>query len=177
MLEKDEIRPLVLMSPKSMLRNQVMASTPEEFSNERFETFIETKTLGQKPKAVERIVFATGKLAVELRDKVASQEDNEWIQIISIEQLYPLPFQRIQEALKKYPNVKEFIWAQEEPKNMGAWSFIEPRLNAIVPNGHSVSYVGRKRRSSPSEGDAIAHKLEQNRIITTAITRNLEGEK
>ena len=143
----------------------------------RFQTFIETKSLGQKPKAVERIVFASGKLAVELRDKVSSDTDNEWIQIISIEQLYPLPFKRIQEALEKYSNVKEFIWAQEEPKNMGAWTFIEPRLNALLPNGLSVSYVGRKRRSSPSEGDPLAHKLEQNRIMTQAITRNQEGDK
>ena len=177
MLEKDEIRPLVLMSPKSMLRNQVMASEPEEFNGERFQTFIETKNLGQKPKAVKRVVFASGKLAVELRDKISSETDNEWIQIISIEQLYPLPFKRIQDALEKYSNVEEFIWAQEEPKNMGAWSYIEPRLNALIPNGLSVSYVGRKRRSSPSEGDAIAHKLEQNRIITQAITRNQEGDK
>ena len=141
----------------------------------QFQTFIETKNLGQKPEKVERIVFATGKLAVELRDKISSETDNEWIQIISIEQLYPFPFKRIQEALEKYTNVKEFIWAQEEPKNMGAWSYIEPRLNALAPKGLNVSYVGRKRRSSPSEGDAIAHKLEQNRIITQAITRDHRG--
>ena len=61
-------------------------------------------------------------MAVELRDKVSSETDNEWIQIISIEQIYPFPFKRIQEALEKYSNVKEFIWAQEEPKNMGAWT-------------------------------------------------------
>ena len=177
MLEKEEIRPLVIMSPKSMLRNQVMASTPEEFSNENFQTFMETKTLGQNPKAVERIVFASGKLAVELRDKVASEADMDWLQIISLEQLYPFPFKGIQEALKKYTKLKEIVWVQEEPKNMGAWTFVEPRLNAAAPKGLSVSYIGRKRRSSPAEGDAIAHKIEQNRIITAAITRNLEGEK
>ena len=146
MLEKDEIRPLVLMSPKSMLRNQVMASEPAEFNNERFQTFIETKNLGQKPEKVERIVFATGKLAVELRDKVSSETDNDWIQIISIEQLYPLPFKRIQEALEKYTNVKEFIWAQEEPKNMGAWSYIEPRLNALAPKGLKCILCWKKKK-------------------------------
>lgn len=177
MLLKDEIRPLVLMSPKSMLRNQVMASTPEEFSNERFQLFMETKTLGQKPKSVERIVLASGKLAVELRDKISNESDTDWLQFISLEQLYPFPFTGIQEALAKYPNLKEIVWVQEEPKNMGAWTFVEPRLNAAAPKGLTVSYIGRKRRSSPSEGDAIAHKLEQNRIITQAITRNLEGEK
>ena len=79
--------------------------------------------------------------------------------------------------MKKYTNVKEIIWAQEEPKNMGSWTFIEPRLNAAAPKGIYVSYIGRKQRSSPSEGDAIAHKVEQNRIITQANYGNLEEEK
>jgi len=176
-LEKEEVRPLVIMSPKSMLRNQVMASAPAEFSYDEFQTFIETKTLGQNPKSVERIVFATGKLAVELRDKAATQEDTDWLQIISLEEIYPFPFEGIQEALKKYSKLKEIVWVQEEPKNMGAWTFVEPRLNAAAPKGLTVSYIGRKRRSSPSEGDALVHKQEQNRIIAQALTRNLEGEK
>ena len=177
MLETEETRPLVMMSPKSMLRNQLMASKPEEFSNDRFQTFMETRELGQNPKTVERIVFVSGKLAIELRDKVVSEGNSDWIQIISIEQLYPFPFKGIQEALNKYPNLKEMIWVQEEPKNMGAWTFVEPRLQAAAPKGITVSYIGRKRRSSPSEGDAIAHKLEQNRIMTQAITRNPEEDK
>jgi 2-oxoglutarate dehydrogenase E1 component len=176
-LEKEEVRPLVIMSPKSMLRNQVMASTPEEFSNGEFQPFIETKALGKKPKSVERIVFVTGKLAVELRDKVASEADTDWLQIISLEEIYPFPFKRIQEVLKKYSNLKDIVWVQEEPKNMGAWTFVEPRLNAAAPKDLTVSYIGRKRRSSPSEGDPLVHKHEQNRIMTQAITRIIEGEK
>lgn len=176
-LHNEEIRPLVLMSPKSMLRNKSMASLPEEFSTKKFQTFIETESLGQNPKSVERIVFASGKLVVELREQVAEKEDTDWLQIISLEQLYPFPFKEIQEALKKYTNLKEIVWVQEEPKNMGAWTFAEPRINAAAPKGLSISYIGRKRRSSPAEGDVVAHKLEQNRIITQAITRTLEGDK
>lgn len=79
--------------------------------------------------------------------------------------------------MKKYTNLKEIFWAQEEPKNMGAWTFVEPRLNAAAPRNLSVTYIGRKRRSSPVEGDPLVHKNEQQRIMTQAITRNNEGEK
>ena len=117
----------------------------------------------------------SGKLAVELRDKVASEAKSIGLQIISIEEIYPFPFNGVQEALKKYTNLKEIIWAQEEPKNMGAWTFIEPSLNAAAPRESSVSYIGRKRRSSPAEGDPIAINLNNNRIMTQAITRNHRG--
>ena len=81
-----------------------MASTAEEFSEGSFESFVETKALGKKPKAVKRIVFASGKLAVELREKAATEQKRNGLQIISIEQIYPFPFRRIQEALEKYTN-------------------------------------------------------------------------
>ncbi|WP_141993740.1 2-oxoglutarate dehydrogenase E1 component [Peribacillus simplex] len=176
-LDQEQVRPLVIMTPKSMLRNQVMASTAGEFSEGSFESFVETKALGKKPKSVERIVFASGKLAVELREKAATEKNTDWLQIISIEEIYPFPFTGVQEALKKYTNLKEIFWAQEEPKNMGAWTFVEPRLNAAAPGNLSVTYIGRKRRSSPAEGDPLVHKNEQQRIMTQAITRNNEGEK
>ncbi|WP_110927849.1 2-oxoglutarate dehydrogenase E1 component [Bacillus massiliglaciei] len=177
-LEMEEVRPLVIMTPKSMLRNQVMASSPKEFSEGSFRTFIETETMAKDKKKVERIVLATGKLAVELRDKAAAEENNEWLQIISLEELYPFPFEDIKEAFQKYSNVKEIVWVQEEPKNMGAWTFVEPRLNAAAPKGISkVGYIGRKRRSSPAEGDPLVHKKEQQRIITEALTRSNGGEK
>ncbi|RFU68270.1 2-oxoglutarate dehydrogenase E1 component [Bacillus sp. V59.32b] len=173
-LEMDEVRPLVLMTPKSLLRNQTMASELSEFSDGEFQTFIETP--GGKPKSVERVVFCTGKIAVELREKAESEKNLEWLKIVSIEEIYPFPFDGVQELLKKYPNLKEIAWLQEEPKNMGAWSFVEPRLNAAAPAGVSVSYIGRKRRSSPAEGDPLAHKKKQQKIISEAITRTIEGD-
>ncbi|MDQ0217874.1 2-oxoglutarate dehydrogenase E1 component [Peribacillus cavernae] len=174
-LELDEVRPLVIMTPKSMLRNQSMASGVSEFSEGEFQSIIETP--GGKPEAVERVVFCTGKIAVELREKAASEKDLEWLKIISIEEIYPFPFKGICDLLNKYPNLKEVVWVQEEPKNMGAWSFVEPRINAAAPNGLTVSYFGRKRRSSPAEGDPLVHKMDQQRIMNEAITKTMEGEK
>ncbi|SFC77694.1 2-oxoglutarate dehydrogenase E1 component [Bacillus sp. OV322] len=176
-LEMDEVRPLVLMTPKSLLRNQVMASEVSAFTEGEFQTYIEQPGLGENPDQVERIVFCTGKLAVELSSRISSEENLDWLHVIRIEEIYPFPFEEIQKVMKKYPNLKEIIWLQEEPKNMGAWNFVEPRLNAAAPHGLNVSYIGRKRRSSPAEGDPTVHKKEQQRIITQAITRTVEGEK
>lgn len=173
-LELDEVRPLVIMTPKSMLRNQTMASSISEFSEGEFQPIIETP--GGTPEAVERVVFCTGKIAVELREKTASEKGFEWLKIVSIEELYPFPFKGICNLLGKYPNLKELFWLQEEPKNMGAWSYIEPRINAAAPDGLTVSYIGRKRRSSPAEGDPLAHKMKQQKIMNEAITRTIEGE-
>ncbi|WP_409301133.1 2-oxoglutarate dehydrogenase E1 component [Peribacillus sp. SCS-155] len=173
-LEMDEVRPLVLMTPKSMLRNQTMASEASEFVQGEFQPFIET--VGGDRETVERVVFCTGKIAVELREKAAAEDNLDWVKIVSIEELYPFPFLGIQKLLTFYPNLKEIIWVQEEPKNMGAWTFIEPRINAAAPNGISVSYIGRKRRSSPAEGDPLVHKKEQQRIMNQALTR-IQGEE
>ena len=77
--------------------------------------------------------------------------------------------------MKRYPNLKEIVWVQEEPKNMGSWNFIEPRLQFIAQKEMEVSYIGRRRRSSPSEGDPNVHKKEQARIIAEAFTYKQEG--
>ncbi|MGE8077754.1 2-oxoglutarate dehydrogenase E1 component [Peribacillus loiseleuriae] len=175
-LEMEQVRPLVIMAPKSMLRNQVMASTVAEFTEGEFQSFIETPALGQNSKLVERVVLCTGKIAVEIREKLVNESNIDWLQVMSLEQIYPFPLKGIKEAFAKYPNLKEIVWLQEEPKNMGAWTFVEPRLYELAPEGVSVSYIGRKRRSSPSEGDPLVHKQEQNRIMTESITRTNEGE-
>ncbi|MBA9027665.1 2-oxoglutarate dehydrogenase E1 component [Peribacillus huizhouensis] len=175
-LEMEQVRPLVIMAPKSMLRNQVMASSLAEFTDGEFQSFIETATLGQNPSAIERIILCTGKIAVEIREKIANESDTDWLQVISLEEIYPFPLKKVKEAFAKYPNLKEIVWLQEEPKNMGAWTFVEPRLYASAPDGVSITYIGRKRRSSPSEGDPLVHKQEQNRIMTESITRTNEGE-
>ncbi|KMY50452.1 2-oxoglutarate dehydrogenase E1 component [Peribacillus loiseleuriae] len=175
-LEMEQVRPLVIMAPKSMLRNQVMASTVAEFTEGEFQSFIETQALGQNSQLVERVVLCTGKIAVEIREKLVNESNIDWLQVISLEQIYPFPLKGIKEAFAKYPNLKEIVWLQEEPKNMGAWTFVEPRLYEVAPEGVSVSYIGRKRRSSPSEGDPLVHKQEQNRIMTESITRTNEGE-
>ncbi|MBP3040391.1 2-oxoglutarate dehydrogenase E1 component [Bacillaceae bacterium Marseille-Q3522] len=169
-LGKDEVRPLVLMTPKSLLRNQTAAASVEEFTNGGFQPVIEQPGLGTEPEKVERIVFCTGRLAVELSEKVKDTDALKWLDIIRVEEIYPFPEEQIESLINKYKNLKEIIWTQEEPKNMGAWSFISTRLQAIAPEKITVSYNGRPEMSSPSEGDPRVHKKEQQRIIDFALT-------
>ncbi|OCA83420.1 2-oxoglutarate dehydrogenase E1 component [Pradoshia sp. D12] len=170
-LGKEEVRPLVLMTPKSLLRNPTVASTAEELSDGEFKSFIEQPGLGTKKDSVERIVCCTGKMAIDLSQAIEAQENLDWLHIVRIEEIYPFPLKGVQELFASYPNLKEIAWVQEEPKNMGAWNFVEPRLRIAAPEGVKVEYIGRRRRSSPAEGDPTIHKQGQNRIINSALTR------
>ncbi|WHY77584.1 2-oxoglutarate dehydrogenase E1 component [Neobacillus sp. WH10] len=169
-LNTDEVRPLVLMAPKSLLRHASAGTYLEEFTNGQFQAVIEQPGLGSEPDQVERIVFCTGRLAVELADLVADSKAFNWLDIIRIEELYPFPEEQIRSLIGKYKNLKEVVWTQEEPKNMGAWSYIAPQLQELVSDHIKVSYNGRPGMSSPSEGDPIIHKNEQQRIIDVALT-------
>ncbi|WZY01669.1 2-oxoglutarate dehydrogenase E1 component [Bacillus sp. FSL W7-1360] len=175
-LQKNTVRPLIVMTPKSLLRNQAIASTTEQFVSGSFQPILEEPLLGASRESVERIILCSGKVAVELQDHVKKHEENwDWLHIIRVEELYPFPRRAIRERLKEFPNLKEVKWVQEEPKNMGAWSFIEPRLLEVLPEAVPLSYIGRTYRSSPAEGASNAHKAEQKRIVTESLTRKNEG--
>ncbi len=90
--------------------------------------------------------------------------------IARVELLYPFARDQLAQVIAGYPNLKQILWAQEEPKNMGAWSVMSRRLPELVPKGVELSYVGRPQRSSPSEGYPAAHRSEQERIVLTALT-------
>ncbi|NCU16726.1 2-oxoglutarate dehydrogenase E1 component [Pallidibacillus pasinlerensis] len=171
LLGTDEIRPLIIMSPKSLLRNQEASSFIEEFTNGEFQSIIEQPGLGTEPNKVERVVFSTGRLAIELAENLKEPENFPWLDVVRVEELYPFPKADISNLLSKYKNLKEIVWAQDEPQNMGAWSYIAPRLQELAPEGVKVCYVGRPAMASPSEGNGRTHKKEQERIVTTAITQ------
>ncbi|MFD1850792.1 2-oxoglutarate dehydrogenase E1 component [Oceanobacillus bengalensis] len=171
-LKTDEVRPLIIMSPKSLLRHASAGVYLEELTNGQFEPIIEQPGLGTKPDKVERVVLSTGRLAVELSDHVEkSPESYDWLDIIRVEELYPFPEENIEHVLNKYKNLKEIVWTQEEPQNMGAWTFIAPRLQKIAPKDIIVTYNGRPDMASPSEGDPRVHKQEQERIISNVLTQ------
>ena len=107
-------------------------------------------------------------MSIDLYEHSEKLEDQKTIKLVRLEEIYPFPFEEIQKYFKQFKNLKEIVWVQEEPKNMGAWSFVEPRLRAAAPKGKDVRYIGRKRRSSTAEGDPLIHKEEQQRIITEA---------
>ncbi|UII54317.1 2-oxoglutarate dehydrogenase E1 component [Cytobacillus spongiae] len=174
-LNREEVRPLVIMTPKSLLRNPTVASEGTELSEGSFRSIIEQPGLGKNHDQVQRLVFATGKMAIDLAENVNTEANNDWLHIIRVEEIYPFPMEEIRAIVNRYPNLKEMTWVQEEPKNMGAWNFIEPRLNELAPDHVEVDYIGRRRRSSPAEGDPNVHKKEQGRIINEALTRQIEG--
>ncbi|MFL8938540.1 2-oxoglutarate dehydrogenase E1 component [Rossellomorea oryzaecorticis] len=170
-LQKEEVRPLVIMTPKSLLRNQFASVTAEELAEGEFHSVLEQKGLGENREAVERIVIGSGKIAIDLEEKLQGMDETDWLHILRLEEIYPFPKNDMEEILGRYPNLKELVWIQEEPKNMGAWTFVEPRLRDLASEGVDVQYVGRRRRSSPSEGEPTVHKKEQARIINEALTR------
>ncbi|RKQ30886.1 2-oxoglutarate dehydrogenase E1 component [Oceanobacillus halophilus] len=178
LLQTDEVRPLVIMSPKSLLRNAAAGVYLEELTNGGFEPIIEEPGLGTNPEKVKRIVFTTGRLAVELSETVAKDKDAyDWLDIIRVEELYPFPKEKISHVLNKYENLEEIVWSQEEPQNMGAWSYIYPRLQELAPKDIEIAYNGRPDMASPSEGDPLVHKVEQKRIINNVLTQTVKSKK
>ncbi|QQZ11149.1 2-oxoglutarate dehydrogenase E1 component [Heyndrickxia vini] len=170
MLEKNEIRPLVIVTPKSLLRHPLASVDGEELTNGKFMPVLEQKGLDHKPEKVERIILCSGKIAIDFEERI-KDEEIDWAHILRVEELYPFPETEIKEIIGKHKNLKELVWVQEEPKNMGGWTFADPYLRDLAPKGVNVKYVGRPRRSSPSEGDPIVHKKEQNRILNEALTK------
>lgn len=172
MTDTESARPLIVMAPKSMIRNPLVASPASLLSEGTFQTVLEQPGLGGQHKRVERLVLCTGKIAVDLAEELdkSADTDRDWLHIARVEQLYPFPQQEIQAIIDRYPNLSEVIWVQEEPKNMGAWSYIEPRIRELVPTPETtVGYIGRPKRSSPASGYQQIHTFEQQHIITHAL--------
>ncbi len=168
MLNDEAIRPLIIVSPKSLLRHPLVGAEVGELAQGKFETILEQPGLGQEVEKVEKIVFASGKLAIDLADKVKDGAGFEFMHIVRIEQLYPFPTEKIQAIIDRYPNVKQLVWAQEEPQNQGSWNFALPYLLELAKD-KDLAYVGRVARSSTAEGDGDTFKVEQTRIIEEAL--------
>jgi len=101
----------------------------------------------------------------------AAKQHAPSLALVRLEQLYSFPWAELRETLARYPGIRELVWAQEEPRNMGAWTYLEPKLREVLPAGAALSYAGRPDRASPAEGYPAAHALEQNRIVTEALAR------
>ncbi|KIL45487.1 2-oxoglutarate dehydrogenase E1 component [Jeotgalibacillus soli] len=170
-LKREEVRPLVIMTPKSLLRHPLVSQPVREFTEGQFQPLLEHNELGQNHEKVERIVLSTGKIGIDLIERAAKEENLDWIHLIRIEEIYPFPIDAVKEIIARYPQLKEILWVQEEPKNMGAWTYVEPLLLKLAPEDIEIRYSGRRRRSSPAEGDPVVHKKDQTRILTEAFTR------
>jgi 2-oxoglutarate decarboxylase len=159
-------RPLVIMTPKSLLRLPQATSRIEHLSESRFFPVLSEPRIDEEK--VTRLVLCSGKIYYDLKGH-ATRENNEGVAISRVELLYPFPQQQILDEVARYPNLREVVWAQEEPRNMGARAHMSPRLLHILPSTLEFGYVGRPERASPGEGYPAAHTAEQNRIIRTAL--------
>ena len=157
-------RPLVLMQPKSMLRLAEASARLEELSGTGFQPVIDDPTI-QRREEITRLVLCTGKIYYDL----AAAERPSHVAVVRVEELYPWPHEDVSSSIDRYHNLSEIVWAQEEPKNMGAWTYAAPRLRASVGNAIPIRYVGRPERASPAEGFANSHQVEQARIVTDAL--------
>ena len=159
-------RPMVLMQPKSLLRLPAASATIEQFASGAFQPVIDDAVIGEMRDGVRRIVLCTAKMYYDL---LAARGDDRTVALVRVDELYPWPGAALAALVDRYPHVEEVVWAQEEPKNMGAWSYVAPQLRVATGNMLTVRYVGRPERASPAEGYEKAHKVEQKRIVTEAL--------
>jgi 2-oxoglutarate dehydrogenase E1 component len=158
--------PLVVLTPKSLLRHPLVASTPRELAEGRFRTVIDDEEARGRVPEIRRIVACSGKVHVDLvgSDKRPAARD---LAICRIEQLYPVPAQNLRAMFDGYPSAQEIVWMQEEPENMGTWDFIRPHLLEAA-GGRPVRVIARPRSASPAEGSAARHARQQQMLIEAA---------
>lgn len=160
-------KPLIVFTPKVLLRHPACISHLADFENGTFEEIIDEEI---HPKKVKKLAFCSGKFYYDLT-AYREQEKNEEIAFVRVEQLYPLNMNEIKKVLEKYTQVSQYIWVQEEPKNMGAWNYIQPKLQKLLPKGKELVYIGRQRSASPAVGSYALHKKEHGEIMDQLFTK------
>jgi len=165
-MKRNFIKPLVIMTPKSLLRAEHASARAEEFTSGRFDEILPAPDAGPAGKT-KRIIFCSGKVYYDLLNyRTEKKIDNA--AIIRIEQLYPFAEKRLREMIKGFPKGTKLVWCQEEPQNMGAWTFMEPRLRTMFCR--EVAYSGRRPSASPAVGSLALHKREQARLVADAFS-------
>jgi 2-oxoglutarate dehydrogenase E1 component len=164
-----ESRPLVVMTPKSLLRLPQAASRVGDLTDGRFNRVLNDRQALENPEAITRLVMCSGKVYYDITlDKRRAEAAQ--IAVGRVELLYPFPIDELHAVIHAYPNLQEIVWAQEEPSNFGARKWVMPQLLHAAPNGVTVRHVSRPERSSPAEGYPAAHRIEQERIVSEALT-------
>ena len=158
--------PLIVFSPKSLLRAKQARSPIESLVEGRFEEVLDDPFV-EDPSSVRRVVFATGKIAYEA---IARREkEGTPVAVVRVEQLYPWPEEQVAAAVARYENADSVVWLQEEPENMGAWTFVRGRLEAILAGDYELVGVSRIESGSPATGSATMHQLEQEDLLRRAV--------
>jgi 2-oxoglutarate dehydrogenase E1 component len=179
LLRRQELRnyrkPLIVMSPKSLLRHKLATSTVEELADGRFKPVIGEQA-ELNPERVDRVVLCAGKVYYDLFE-ARQQQNLEHVAIVRIEQLYPFPLDHVTEELKRYPNLKEVIWCQEEPENQGAWHQIKHRFLNLLETNIKLSYAGRPMSASPAVGHFYRHIEQQKAVIEAALHKSIPHQE
>lgn len=169
-------KPLIIMTPKSLLRHPECVSKLKDFTDESFTEVIDDAFIEDKEQ-VERVVFCTGKIFYELDKARREQKHDKKVAIVRIEQLYPFPEEQADKVLKQYKNASEILWTQEEPSNMGAWTAIRHKVKQLSTRERSFRYSGRTSAGTTAEGNVKSHQKEQSRIIEDTLKISVKGNK
>jgi 2-oxoglutarate dehydrogenase E1 component len=164
---QDIVRPLIVMTPKSLLRLPAASSTIDELTTGGFQPVIDDSRIADR-NAVTRVVLCSGKVFYDI-DAVREEAATADVSVIRLEQFYPFPAEALKKLFASYPSAKQFVWAQEEPQNMGGWSFVHDRISELLPANSDVRYVGRAPSASPATGSYAIHELEQKKIVDEAL--------
>jgi 2-oxoglutarate dehydrogenase E1 component len=168
-------KPLVVMTPKSLLRDERSFSNRSDFADGSFQLVIDDPAEPDRD-SVRRLVLCTGHVFYALQAARDEQKKSE-IAIVRIEQLYPFPKAELQAIVARYRRATEVFWVQEEPRNMGAWGFIAPRLAEILPDTCVLSYQGRDEAASPATGSYRLHQVEEHAFINRAMEDGSKSRK
>jgi 2-oxoglutarate dehydrogenase E1 component len=161
-------RPLIVMTPKSLLRLPAATSSVDQLATGGFLPIIDDREMTD-PTQVERIVLCSGKVYYDLNE-ARKKSDEKRLAIVRLEQFYPFPLSGLREVMDRYKNARQLVWAQEEPQNMGGWTFIESRLENLLPSDQRPRYVGRSASASPATGSYSIHQKEQAALVAEALS-------
>jgi 2-oxoglutarate decarboxylase len=169
-VKQEIVRPLIVMTPKSLLRLPAASSTVEELIGGGFQPLLDDAKISDKSK-VRRVVVCSGKVFYDLEAGRADANDNRTA-IVRLEQFYPFPAEKLKEVFASYENATEIFWTQEEPQNMGGWLFVESRIRRVLPQNVELRYVGRAASASPATGSYAIHELEQKQIVEDSLIKD-----
>jgi multifunctional 2-oxoglutarate metabolism enzyme len=166
-VKQEIVRPLIVMTPKSLLRLPAASSGMEELTSGGFRPVIDDAGVVDAGK-VKRIVVCSGKVYYDL-EAARTEARDERVAVIRLEQFYPFPAEALKAVIAKYPNSTQLFWTQEEPQNMGGWFFVEPRLRELKRDGMELRFVGRAASASPATGSYAIHELEQKKLVDESL--------
>jgi 2-oxoglutarate dehydrogenase E1 component len=166
-------KPLIVFTPKSLLRHKLAVSTLDELANGEFQPLIPDST--STAKKVKRVVLCAGKVYYDLVEDAQKRGITD-VALVRVEQLYPFPREALTAELNRYASTRDVVWCQEEPQNQGAWYQIRHHLTACVTAKQALHYAGRSSSPSPAAGHMSDHVIEQTQLVADALVNPLQGE-